>query len=258
MGPKLALELCYLGWWRHDTETLSALLPLCRRANYMSSVDFQWLGIHAISSNNVDWDICSRMASHSQGQLCNVCNDVTRPQWHENDVIMGAIASQITSLTSVYSIVYSDADQRKHQSSASLAFVRGIHRGPVNSPHKWPVMRKMFPFDDVIMSLRCISMFHWYQFCQCSSWPYDVIGRHWATMCAPSSPLQRCHVYLRCPKPMTLYISPISNKKLKSAVCPYLMGAMWANVDQNLWHHSISRAQRVKITMAFRYIIIVV
>ena len=65
---------------------------------------------------------------------------------------MGAIASQITSLTIVYSTVYTDADQRKYQSSASLAFVRGIHRGPVNSPHKWPVTRKMFPFDDVIMS----------------------------------------------------------------------------------------------------------
>ena len=64
---------------------------------------------------------------------------------------MGTIASQITSLTIVYSTVYSDADQRKHQSSASLAFVRGIHRSPVNSPHKWPVTRKMFPFDDVIM-----------------------------------------------------------------------------------------------------------
>ena len=64
---------------------------------------------------------------------------------------MDEIASQITSLTIVYSTVYSDEDQRKHQSSASLAFVRGIHRGPVNSPHKWPVTRKMFPFDDVIM-----------------------------------------------------------------------------------------------------------
>ena len=64
---------------------------------------------------------------------------------------MDAIASQITSLTIVYSTVYSDADQRKHQSSASLAFVRGIHRWPVNSSHKWPVTRKMFPFDDVIM-----------------------------------------------------------------------------------------------------------
>ena len=47
---------------------------------------------------------------------------------HYDDVIMGPIASQITSLTYVYSIVYSDADQRKHQSSASLAFVWGIHR----------------------------------------------------------------------------------------------------------------------------------
>ena len=64
---------------------------------------------------------------------------------------MGAIASQITSVTIVYSTVYSDASQRKYQSSATLAFVRGIHRGPVNYPHKWPVTRKMFPFDDVIM-----------------------------------------------------------------------------------------------------------
>ena len=64
---------------------------------------------------------------------------------------MDAIAPQITSLTIVYSIVYSDADQRKYQNAASLAFVRGIHRWPVNSPHKWPVTRKMFPFDDVIM-----------------------------------------------------------------------------------------------------------
>ena len=70
---------------------------------------------------------------------------------HYNDVIMDAIASQITSLTIVYSADYYDADQRKHQNSASLAFMRGIHRGPVNSPHKWPVTRKMFPFDDVIM-----------------------------------------------------------------------------------------------------------
>ena len=52
---------------------------------------------------------------------------------------MGTMTSQITSLTIVYSTVYSDADQRKHQSSSSLAFVRGILRGRVNSPHKWPV-----------------------------------------------------------------------------------------------------------------------
>ena len=65
------------------------------------------------------------------------------------------MASQITSLTIVYSTVYSGADQRIHQISASLAFVRGIHRGPVNSPHKCQVTRKMFPFDDVIMGWDC-------------------------------------------------------------------------------------------------------
>ena len=65
---------------------------------------------------------------------------------------MGAIASQITRLMIVYWTVYSDADQRKHHSSVSLAFVRGIHRWPVNHPHRGPVTQKMFPFDDVIMS----------------------------------------------------------------------------------------------------------
>ena len=74
---------------------------------------------------------------------------------------MGTIASQITSLAIVFSTVYLDADQRKHQGSASLAFVRGIHRRPVNSPHKWPVTRKMFPFDDVIMFLTRIIQYIW-------------------------------------------------------------------------------------------------
>ena len=71
---------------------------------------------------------------------------------HYSDIIIGAIASQITSLTIVYSTVFSDADKKTHQSAVSLAFVRGIDRGQVNSPHKWPVTRKMFPLDDVIMN----------------------------------------------------------------------------------------------------------
>ena len=79
-------------------------------------------------------------------------HDFAHVTTHYNDVIMSTIASQITSLAIVYSTVYSGAFQRKHQSSASLAFVWGIHRGPVNSPHKRPVTRKMFPFDDVIMN----------------------------------------------------------------------------------------------------------
>ena len=72
---------------------------------------------------------------------------------HYNDVIMRAMTSQITSLTIVYSTVYSGAVQRKHQSSASPAFVRRTHRWPVNSPHKGPVTRQMFPFDNVIMEV---------------------------------------------------------------------------------------------------------
>ena len=70
---------------------------------------------------------------------------------HYSEIIVSMMASQITSLTIVYSTVYSGVDQRKHQSSASLAFVQGIHRWQLNSPHKGPVTRKMFPFDDVIM-----------------------------------------------------------------------------------------------------------
>ena len=68
---------------------------------------------------------------------------------------MSAMASQIISLMIVNSTVYSGADKGEHQSSASLAFVWGIHRWPVNSPHKWPVTWKMFPFEDVIMWTYC-------------------------------------------------------------------------------------------------------
>ena len=83
------------------------------------------------------------LTQHSQGYRIHYCN-----------VIMGAMASQITSPTIVCSIVHAGADQRKHQSSASLAFERWIRRWPLNSPHKRPVMQKIFPFDDVIMSLQ--------------------------------------------------------------------------------------------------------
>ena len=63
---------------------------------------------------------------------------------------MGTMTSQITSFMIVYSTIYSTADQRKHQRPASLAFVRGFHRWPVNSRHKGPVTRKMFLFDDIM------------------------------------------------------------------------------------------------------------
>ena len=77
------------------------------------------------------------------------------------DVIMSPMASQITSLTIVYSRAYSGTNQRKYQSSASLAFVRGIHRWPDNSPRKGPIMLKMFPFDDDIMTCMHIEATSW-------------------------------------------------------------------------------------------------
>ena len=72
---------------------------------------------------------------------------------HYSDVIMSATVSQITDLSIVCSIVCSGADQRKHQSSASLAFMSGIQQSPVDSTHKGPETPKKFPLDDVIMRL---------------------------------------------------------------------------------------------------------
>ena len=74
-------------------------------------------------------------------------------QWRH---IERAMVSQITDISIICSIVGSGADQRKHKSSAPLAFVRRIHRWPVNSPHKRPVTRKIFPYDDVIMKYTII------------------------------------------------------------------------------------------------------
>ena len=119
------------GWW---SET-----PSCSLWRHCYGIALHFLMVRVnVSINFMQYECCS-----------NVMDPCAA---HYYDVIMGAIASQITSPTIVYSTVYLDADQSKHQSSASLAFVREIHRGPVNFPHKWPVTRKMSPFDDVIMN----------------------------------------------------------------------------------------------------------
>ena len=76
---------------------------------------------------------------------------ISQHRSHYNDVIMSERASPITGVSCVCSTVVSGTDQRKHQGSASLIFVRGIHRWPVNSLHKRAVTRRMIPFDDVIM-----------------------------------------------------------------------------------------------------------
>ena len=73
--------------------------------------------------------------------------------FHSIDVIMSTMASSITGVSIVYSTVCSGAGKRKDQSSASLACVRGIHRWPLNSPHKVPVTRKMIPFDGIMCNM---------------------------------------------------------------------------------------------------------
>ena len=89
-------------------------------------------------------------------------NEIAMWHWlHYSDVIIGAMASQITSLTFVCSSLYSGADQRKYQSSVSQDFVQGIAQMTGELPTKRPVTWKMFPFDDVIMV--SLSFF--------SSWP---------------------------------------------------------------------------------------
>ena len=109
----------------------------------------------------------------------------TRFAFHYSGVIMGTMTSQITSLAIVCSTVNSGADQRKHQSSASLAFVRGIHRSPVNSPHKGPVMRRTFPFDDIIMWLSPE------QFYRYPSW---LLHRHWGNLTIPNEAKLKIYV----------------------------------------------------------------
>ena len=89
------------------------------------------------------------VAIHIQLKLANPSLDFNFT-YHYSDVIMSVMQSQITSVSIVCSMVCLGTDQRKLQSSASLAFVWGIHRWPVNSLHKRPVTRKIFPFHDVL------------------------------------------------------------------------------------------------------------
>ena len=127
--------------------TLSSHLP----STYIRNVsrimyELWWQDIYAINPICINWCLSNTHKVHvitcinSTSLQCTIvfvsCATFLR---HYNDVIMSATASKITSLTIVYSTVYSGADQRKHQSSASLAFVGGIHRPPVNPPHKRPV-----------------------------------------------------------------------------------------------------------------------
>ena len=131
-------------------------------------------------------------------ETCDVwLGEYGRWSWtHYRDVIMSTNASQITIFSIVYSAVCSSADKRILPSSASLAFVIGIHRWPMNSPHKGPVTRKMIPFDDVIMD-------------------WDIMG------------YQRARSRTRISKTSTEIIAWISNyRRLDCSVMPFFTNAM--------------------------------
>ena len=143
------------------------------------STYFLWFVFLEIRLVNINSDSLSffSLCSFQQRMLCLRRFFISK---HHNDVTIGAMASQLTSLTTIYSTVYSGADQGKHQSSASLAFVRGIHRWPVNSPHKGPVTQKMFPFHDVIMGNTIIWIVP-------ETIPVVTCGQlRWATACKPT------------------------------------------------------------------------
>ena len=137
------------------------ILLICFFNILLTNGVFPWLNMIKLLALAPDWKYCKLLF----WPIVICLSWLSISNLHYTDIIMGTIASQITSLTIFYSTVYSDADQRKHQSSASVAFVRGIHRGPVNSPHKWPLVRKMFSFDDVIMDRkRPRPQLEWYMY----------------------------------------------------------------------------------------------
>ena len=157
-GPSVVCSKAQLCWKTKQSESTAFAAPVSvesitnrgsspQRTSNVESLSKLWR-FHCIVVIVPPYDVYMMTSSNGNNLLTTLCEDrLILPQttiYHYSDVIMDAIASQITSLTIVYSIDYSDVDQRKHQSSASLAFVRGIHRRPVNSPHKWPVTRKMF------------------------------------------------------------------------------------------------------------------
>ena len=121
-----------IGLWTHKRQPICRPYWRCREKLW--SFGRNWS--HQTASHGIQ-----RLGKGVSEMAWNTCIDYS-------DVIMNAMTFR--PLDGLFKRC-SDADQRKHQSSASLAFVWGIHRGPVNSPHKWPVTRKMFPFDDVIM-----------------------------------------------------------------------------------------------------------
>ena len=146
-------------------ETLSALLALCAGNPLLTGGSqhkgpVSWLcslyytAVAVVPSWSLGDSDC--LGWRRQFPVMPVLLTVATNERHHSDIIMSTTVSQTTSVLIVCSTVCSGVDQRTHQRSASLAFVRGIDRWPVDSPHKGPLTRKMFPYDDVIMNVNGI------------------------------------------------------------------------------------------------------
>ena len=148
MNTRLSKQ--WWGWW---FETPSC--PLWCHCNEKTMIRVCGNYVQATSPNGTNTAHCSSPSTRSLASLLYIFIDHDLfKDVHYNDAIMDAMASQITSLTIVYSSVYSSGDQRIHQSSELLAFVRWIHRWAVNSPHKWPVTRSFDVFFDLRLNTR--------------------------------------------------------------------------------------------------------
>ena len=186
----LPYSVTYMRQWIVPAFVEIMVVACMARSHYLNQ---SWIIINWTIGNTLQWN------SNQNTKFFIQENASENIACHYNDIIMTTMASQITSLMNIYLIVYSDADQRKHQSSASQAFVRGNHRLPVNSPHKWPVTRKMFPFDDVIMEMASIlSRVRWVNSLRLNDayirkWTNQHWLRSWLlTWTAPSHYLKQC------------------------------------------------------------------
>ena len=141
------------------------------------------------------------------------------------------MASQIDGMTIVYSTVCSGADQRKHQSSASLAFVRGIHWWPVNSPHNRPVTWKMFPFDDVIMyHLHRLSV---KQYGKCWRSIYELLWN-----------------FTEIPRGMRMFY--MITRRIQGTIFNHIEGRVWRRMDWILFMNTFQRLGNYILTFPNR------
>ena len=192
------------GWWFempslcNDCCRLMEKLTIARDMQY-KSFQTRFITSPHISSNFVKCTWSIKVFIWIGGKICDIVTEIDSTSVADftnnhhlyvitKNVIMSAMVSQTTSLTIVYLTVSSGTYQKKHQSSASLAFVRGIHRWPVNSPHKGPETRKMSPFDDVIIfsvTTRLISIYT-----DCLSWSCTLTNSRIIKRCYSHSQLE--------------------------------------------------------------------